>query len=64
MKDYNYYKKKYHKITIQLDREKDADIIEFLTRFRSSRGVKTVICERIRELIKVWDGDKNENLQA
>ena len=28
--DYNYYKRKYKKYTVQLDREKDADVIRFI----------------------------------
>lgn len=58
--NYDYYKKKYKKITIQLDRERDADIISFLEQFPGKS--KLVICECLRFLIghmkgRVNDGD-------
>lgn len=58
--NYDYYKKKYKKITIQLDRERDADIILFLEQFPGKS--KLVICECLRFLIghmkgRVIDGD-------
>lgn len=48
--EYEYYKTKYQKITLQLDREKDADVIEFLDRFPGHK--RQVICECLRFLIK------------
>ena len=47
--NYDYYKNKYKKLTIQLDRERDADIIEFLEQFPGKS--KQVICECLRFLM-------------
>lgn len=52
--DYNYYKNKYKKITLQFDREKDADVINFLEIFPGQ--TKNVICECLRFLIRHWKG--------
>lgn len=57
MKDYEYYKKKYKKLTLQLDREKDADIINFIEQFRSKAGVKRLLCAWIRELMRAWENE-------
>lgn len=52
--DYDYYKKKYKKLTIQLDRERDADIIAFLEQFPGKS--KQVICECLRFLMDRMKG--------
>lgn len=52
--DYNYYKSKYKKITLQFDREKDADVIKFLELFPGQ--TKNVICECLRFLIRHGKG--------
>lgn len=57
--DYNYYKNKYKKITLQFDREKDADVINFLELF--PRQTKNVICECLRFLIRHWKGSTDHD---
>ena len=52
--NYDYYKNKYKKLTIQLDRERDADIIAFLEQFPGKS--KQVICECLRFLMDHMKG--------
>ena len=47
--NYDYYKKKYKKLTLQFDRERDADIILFLEQFPGKS--KQVISECLRFLM-------------
>lgn len=58
--NYDYYKKKYKKITIQLDREKDADIITFIEECRGS--FKHIFCSVIRYTMLLLGDEKNENV--
>lgn len=59
--NYDYYKNKYKKLTIQLDRERDADIIAFLEQFPGKS--KQVICDSLHILmLHIMIGrDKNGN---
>lgn len=60
--NYDYYKNKYKKITIQLDREKDADVIRFINANRGS--FKQIFCLMVRKTIELVGGGKHENIST
>jgi hypothetical protein len=48
--NYEYYKTKYRAISIKLDNEKDADILEYFDKWKEvGFGPKDTICYLIRE---------------
>lgn len=60
--NYDYYKRKYKKYTVQLDREKDADVIRFIEDHKGT--FKRIFVITIRNLIKLLGGGDDENIQT
>lgn len=62
--NYDYYKRKYKKYTVQLDREKDADVIRFIESHKG--GFKKIFVTGVRYLM-LWllvGGEEDEDIQT
>ena len=60
--NYDYYKRKYKKYTVQLDREKDADVIRFI---EDHKGVfKKIFVSCIRYIMLLLGDEGHENVQT
>lgn len=57
--EYDYYKNKYKTISIKLDREKDADIIDFLESMPEGVGPKECIVAALRTIAGLCLGSFN-----
>lgn len=58
--NYDYYKRKYKKYTVQLDREKDADVIRFI---EDNKGAfKKIFVSSIRYIMLLLGDNSHENV--
>lgn len=58
--NYNYYKNKYKTISIKLDKQKDAPVIEYFNDLaEKGTGAKTAICRLVAREIETHDVIKN-----